>query len=364
LPRQEAPGSHCSECSSALDPWEGQAGPRTYAFSARDVGHALRLVARGESYRSAAAETRVFADRQRDGVMYYAERLRTRYRNLDGQLVANWVDVFTPALMEGKGQAAWPEVLLIDSVVLQANGLPPRSFHVLVAVGLDERHRQRVWLMRPFAKKNQAAWEDFFDLLDGTPQRIVSDMDNAIRGAIGARFPRRGDPAPAHHWSDHHVNQALQRALDPLAAAPDSHPVWAAYERALLNETHWDTFVAAVEHEHQNATSLPAARSWIARYGPPSASRPRCARGRGRIHGAGRGHQQQARHQLIGERADRMGNRHRAIKLLDLLTLGLNNQANERSFAKTVRITLEANAGHAPRQPPHDDPKGHPSLFA
>lgn len=35
LPRQQAAASHCSECSSVLDPWEGQAGAREYAFSAR-----------------------------------------------------------------------------------------------------------------------------------------------------------------------------------------------------------------------------------------------------------------------------------------------------------------------------------------
>jgi hypothetical protein len=40
LPRVEAEGSHCSDCSSALDPWEGQAGAREYAFSARDIAHA------------------------------------------------------------------------------------------------------------------------------------------------------------------------------------------------------------------------------------------------------------------------------------------------------------------------------------
>jgi len=27
--------------------------------------------------------------------------------------------------------------------------------------------------MRPVARKNQDAWEDFFDLLPGTPRRII-----------------------------------------------------------------------------------------------------------------------------------------------------------------------------------------------
>jgi hypothetical protein len=62
---------------------------------------------------------------------------------------------------------------------------------------------------------------------------------------------------------------------------------------------------------------------------------------------------------LIGERANRMGNRARTIKLLDLLTLGLNGRANERAFAKTIRLYLERNGGRPQlHQRPHDDIKG------
>jgi hypothetical protein len=70
LPRRQAVASHCSECSSVLDPWEGQAGAREYAFSARDVAHALALVANGSSYRRAAEATRVAARRARGGTTY------------------------------------------------------------------------------------------------------------------------------------------------------------------------------------------------------------------------------------------------------------------------------------------------------
>ena len=47
---------------------------------------------------------------------------------------------------------------------------------------------------------------------------------------------------------------------------------------------------------------------------------------------------------LIGERANRTGNRARAIKLLDLLTVGLNGRANERAFGQ--------GHPHLPRRPP------------
>ena len=64
------------------------------------------------------------------------------------------------------------------------------------------------------------------------------------------------------------------------------------------------------------------------------------------------------------ECANRLANRARTIKLLDLLTVGLNGQANERALAKAVRLHLEGHDGR-PRlhQRPHDDPEGNPSLF-
>jgi hypothetical protein len=68
---------------------------------------------------------------------------------------------------------------------------------------------------------------------------------------------------------------------------------------------------------------------------------------------------------------NRLGNRPRAIKLLDLITVGLNGHADERAFAEDIRAHLEAHHGHPLlHQRPHDDPKFNsadpttmPSLF-
>lgn len=49
--------------------------------------------------------------------------------------------------------------------------------------------------------------------------------------------------------------------------------------------------------------------------------------------------------ELSGERANRLGNRKRLIKLLDLLTVGLNGHADERAFAKVIRLPLEGHDG-------------------
>jgi hypothetical protein len=76
------------ECSTRLERWEGQAGAREYWFSAREAGHALALVAGGESYRQAARAARIAAGRRRGTLP--GRRGRRRDPDLDGQLVANW----------------------------------------------------------------------------------------------------------------------------------------------------------------------------------------------------------------------------------------------------------------------------------
>jgi hypothetical protein len=365
LPRQQAGASHCSECSTELDPWEGQAGAREYAFSARDVAHALALVANGSSYRRTAEATRVAALRARGGVSYGPGR-RKRQRDLDGQLVANWVDVFGPVVCFEHGVAQWPECLAVDSVEFRIGGTTPRSFHVMVAVGYEQpSYQERVWLMRPFARKNQAAWEDFFDLLPGTPRRIIADMDGASEAAVAARFPRPGARVPHYQWSDLHVRRALENALAPLHGQPATHSVWQRLERAPFSAFDWDNFVHAVRHEDQHGTPLPAALRWIGTYGARLRAQASSRSQRGPYStGAVEAVNQKLGTELIGERANRMGSRARAIKLLDLLTVGLNGRANERAFAKAIRICLEGHCGRPQlKQRPHDDLKGAPSLF-
>lgn len=244
------------------------------------------------------------------------------------------------------GVAQWPECLAVDSVEFRIGGAAPRSLHVMVAVGYEApRYQGRVWLMRPFARKNQAAWEDFFDLLPGTPRRIVADMDGAIERAVAARFPRPGARAPRYQWSDLHVRRALENVLAPLHGQPPTHTVWQRLERALFSPFDWDNFVHAVEHEDRHGTPLPAALRWIATYGPrlraQASNRPQ----RGPYStGAVEAVNVKLATELIGERANRMGNRARAFKLLDLLTVGLNGRANERAFARPSASTSKATA--------------------
>jgi hypothetical protein len=248
----------------ALDAWEGQAGARGYAYHARDIAGALALVASGRSYPQAAESTRLHARRTSSGVTWgQQKRRRMRRRVTDGQLVANWVDVFGPVIAERRARTRWPTRLVVDSVELNASGLPPRSFHVMVAVGYEQPFREPiVWLMRPFPTKSQASWEAFFDLLSGTPERIVADMDHSIENAVLSCFPRGSARPPTFHWSDFHVNRALANVLAPLQGQP-KHPVMVCFAKALGSVYNWDAFVRAIEVEDQTGTPLPAALRWV-----------------------------------------------------------------------------------------------------
>lgn len=357
LPRQSAGASHCSECSVALDPWEGQAGARTYLFSAREVGHALALLARGESYRRAAADTRQRAGRELAEADVSGFGLRRP--NLDGQLVANWVDVFAPVVLEGALPERWPQSLALDSVEFRTGGLRGPSFHVFVAVGYERPGaKERVWAMRAFNRRDQASWEAFLASLAGTPARIVADMDHTIAGAVHAVFPRGEDPAPDYRWCEFHLRRAIDNVL---AFGARDEELTSLTDRALLSAEDFRRFEAALRGE---AERVPAAPKWLARYGEAIA-RQAATRPATGPHSVGAAEATIARlERALDGRAQSLGNRARTDLLLGLLTLGLGGRANERAFAKQVRLHLESRAGRAPRQRPHDDRRGEPSLVS
>jgi hypothetical protein len=80
------PHGYCVECSTGLEPWEGQTGAREYRFAAREVGEALASVAKGTSYRAAAEIAR-----QRAGRVPPPRPGKRRAQSNEGQLVANWI---------------------------------------------------------------------------------------------------------------------------------------------------------------------------------------------------------------------------------------------------------------------------------
>src|SRR2546421_10790588 len=183
LTRQGDPHGYCVECSTALEPWEGQAGAREYRFAAREVGEALVSVAKGTSYRVAAEIARHKAGR----IPQPRQRSRRSPGN-EGQLAANWGDVASEFVCAREPPDRWPDNIAVDSQNFRVISGPNagHGFHVLAAVGRDQAEPgkwapvPRVWRLEPFARKDVAAWQAFFRALEGAPKVIVSDADNAL----------------------------------------------------------------------------------------------------------------------------------------------------------------------------------------
>lgn len=259
-----APHGFCLECSTAIEPWEGQAGARTYLFAAREVGDALARVARGESYRSAAQAARVHGGRVKPGMRRrrttpapgaQRKKRRSRLAAGDGHIVANWIDAFTPVLANEALPTEWPKVLIIDSKAFTRGGKNKRRFNVLGAVGIEDAEPGRwaptpkVWKLAPSAKKDTDAWVRFLRSMSGTPEVIVSDADGAIKRAIAIVWPGTGgQPVPEHRLSEHHAKKALEDKL-PNGVKVPTHPIWRAFGLAPTSPANWDRFVNACKDE-------------------------------------------------------------------------------------------------------------------
>ena len=357
LPRQQASEHFCVECSTRLERWEGQAGAREYWFSAREVGQALALVAAGESYRQAAGRTHEPLT-GRSG--------RRRDPNLDGQLVANWVDSLAPLVTAGQLPQRWPERLALDSCEFRIDRGPSagHSFHVFCAVGHDQPGRPRVWRMAAFPRRTEADWQQFLALCGGTPRLVVSDFDKPLRKALQGAFPRAGGPVPELRLCELHLRRSLEKALAPLDGQPD-HPVTRTFRHALFDHPNWTRFATQARHTHQQASPpLPALARWLDNYAELVAAQlqTRSPLGPNSI-GAVEAALRQV-HRAFQGRSQSFSNRARLNLLLDLMTLHTTGQADPRRFADRLRERLHPHGGTAPHQRPHDDPRNQPSLTA
>lgn len=357
LPRQATSEHYCVECSTRVEPWEGQAGAREYWFSAREVGHALALVAGGESYRQAAAAARRAAGRTHEWMT--GTRGRRRDPDRDGQLVANWVDSLAPIITAGELRGHWPERLTLDSREFRIDRGPRsgQSFHVFAAVGHDEPGRPRVWRLAAFPRRTESDWREFLALCEGTPRLVVTDFDVPLRNALASAFARAGDRTPELRVCELHLRRRLENALAPLADDSE-HPLMRASRHALYHPENWGRCIAQASASHSRATPpLPGLMRWLDNYGELVATQleTRSSLGPNSI-----GACEAALHHVEGAfhgRSQSFGNRARLNLLLDLITLHHNGEADPLRWADRLRERLHCRGGTGPPQRPHDDPR-------
>ena len=352
--------------------WEGQAGARRYRFAAREVGEALALVARGATYRDAA-----FAAR-RGGGRLPAVRVtgppRRRDATRDGQLVANWVDVFTEPLSAGLLPGRWPEVLVIDSAELRVKSGPRRGqgFHVIGAVGRDPGtpgrllEPLRVWRLEASPVKDAAAFERFCRALAGRPRVVISDMDKATRLGVANAFADQAGAPPEMRIGEWHLGRALRRRIPDSMAADPTSPVMRRLGPAFYEPARWQAFIDADEAEHDAGTRGPLTGllRWIDDHGElvgrQSATRdPSIPNSTSPIEAP-----LAEIKRRLEDRAGVFTNLARMNKLLALMALDLRGETDGRAWADRLRERTYLAGGHATEQRPHDDPKGVVSLTA
>lgn len=368
LTRQGEPHAFCVECSTGLEPWEGQAGARNYRFSTREVGEALAAVAAGASYRAAAEAARRRAERVPAGAPDKRPK-RRRDPARDGQLVANWVDVFTEPLCAHELPERWPKTLLIDSknFRIRTGAHAGRGFQVFAAMGTEAAEpgkwapAPKLWRLEPFARRDQAAWEAFFGVLEGAPRVIVSDADKALACAIESAF---GDSAPEHRLCEWHLGRKLREHLPDELLADYDHPICRALPGAFRTPVGWKALVEAIADEHSGGQSLILAQRWLSLYGARIEAQV-ATRDPGGPNSTGPVEQVLREvDRRIGDRVGSFTNRARMAKLLTLTTLDLTGKADGRAWADRLRERLYLAGGRPHKQRPHDDLKGSYSLIA
>jgi hypothetical protein len=386
LPRivASASGQVCSDCATQLEPWEGQPAPRLYGFAARDVAHALMLVAGGASYRATAAAVRTAAGRELSTVSTRTAKGRRRApANAHAGLVSDWVEVFAPLIWAVHAPAEWPRRLVLDSAEFR-HGSPGKArgeaaFSVLAAMGYHRDGRSYVAAIEAVPSATQAAWRAFLASLTGRPDWVVTDGGPELAGvtdAVADRVPQpTGPPDPdfpdadpaelapievrrcewhlARNLTDTLPDQVSRVHTDPIhtliAQAQSSLAGWRRLERELRARQRDTGIYGPILTRLAGIDDL--VRAQIATRAPTGPNTT--------------GALEEFFHQLdhtIGDRGANLTNKVRTDALLKLIAARRNGWINEAHWAEVIRDHLTRHHGHAPPQRQHTDPKGAPSL--
>src|SRR5215211_4440227 len=363
LPREEAWHDACEACERPVHLHEGPHAARRFQFVARGIAEALVAVGAGASYRQAALVARERARRLRVDPET-GEPRPTRH----GQLVADWVEVFAPVVFEPHRPFAWPTAgsLLLDdlpfSVRDPASGRFRIAFRVFCAAGF-ERGRPRLWRVEAFPDASQANWEAFLRALEGAPPRVVCDNHYGLNGAVRAAFPEA-----ELYLCEWHLRHALERLMAKIRQESQHRAAIDALlprvETAFAGPSFWKPFV-----RDARAADIPRLQSWLDGAGRVVEERFR-RRGRRSRRAAEMPLSTSPLDGLIEPiraalRRRRYGlkNRERTNRLLLLMRLHANHQADALVYARSTRARPEASGGR-PRVGRRvvTDPAGQPSL--
>lgn len=184
---------------------------RGYRHRLRLVAEALVAVGRGVSYTRAAHRARVAAGHD------------PLAGDSAGQMVAEWVDAWAPAVVAAYAETEWPETMVLDCTDFWWTNARThtrrREFAILVAYGYTDARAGRIWGIRASTTAQAHDWVRFLMDLDlpAPPVSVVADDDLAIRAAVRLMWPATPGPSlpqPFLFACEHRLRQRAKAALE------------------------------------------------------------------------------------------------------------------------------------------------------
>jgi hypothetical protein len=341
LPRLLAAAGSCDVCDSLLHVHDGPISSRSYAFPVREVAAAFVAVGNGTSYARAADRARVSVGRRQLG------------GEQGGALVAEWLDLLGPVIVDHFAEQAWPETLVLDRTWFMVENRRTHTqtlaFNVLAAYGYPAgAKRGRVWALQATHQGRDVEWEPFLRSLDITvpPRLVITDGETAIANAVRAVWPEHPSPSmpiPFIARCEHHLHVNGTTAMSDDGIGGWAHWLRRRLDTAFLRSEGWDEL-------HDQAVGHPKTQAWLAGIAdletqvavrhllPPHHSTAALDTALGTVR------------DFLDSRSFVLRNKHRTNVTLELIRLHLNGQDLEPRYHTLLRKHLDASAGVLPRQ--------------
>lgn len=268
----------CADCSQHVSRATGQPIANSYEFVAAQIATALHEVGKGMTYRQATlAARREFRDRAgqprrrapRHAPLPPKQQGQHLRRGVQmGQLVADWVEVFTDAVVPAPTH--WPTVVLLDSSKFSFKTTGQQAFEVMFAYGYEAGPNGTLGegkLLKAVAVKSvsSATWTSFINSMSGSPLTVVSDGAGDLIRAIHWNWGVHCHLRCVWHWEQ---NLADAVCIDLAAAGYDvprieRHPLYTNAGDAFRSEAAWNLYKQGLRSEFAGTPGGPAVARWL-----------------------------------------------------------------------------------------------------
>lgn len=345
LPRRHGSPDHplgkaCESCDHAPDHDEGPSTGRNFTFTVREAASALVAAGRGLTYRRTSHATRQHA--------WPARKDRPRELSWHAQLAMNYLDAFGDEIYSRSAEIAWPKVLILDALPqhekdTMAGGAKKkggrRAFSILAAYGYRDG-KGKLWRLGVYGAEDAYEWERFLRTMPGEPRWVVCDQAGAIAKAVKVVWPDA--VIDNGEW---HISTAGLRWVRPTQLGDRYPEIARLVKRATKGPAELAELAELAAALATLAEVPPKLASWVERQRKSlpalwAKRQPDMPRGSGPLE-----QKLDAISAALHQRRFRFRNLGRLERLLALMLLSLNGDADERDYARIIADHLKSHAG-------------------